>query len=353
MDEALLARLLAPRFLQEQLAQRMDLAGARLVSATPRDIDAPGYLSDLTGVTLAWSGETQAPTAAVLKVSHPKFGVGELPFYQDIAPLLQCPVIPGYFAGGLDAQTQRVWLLMEDLTASHEQPSDAPVPPTLARCEQLVAALARFHAAGWNKTGLPATASSLDERLRKSEWVQPNAERLFAQAGDALAGGTRALYADFVAALPALAETVARIPARTVAHGDAHVWNLMLPREGPPRLPRLIDWDGWHVGLGAWDLAYMMAVHWDRDLRQRFEMRLLDVYQRALAEAGVTGYSRDALQADYRLAVLLHLRTPISRFTLGMSPYVWWPQLARIQQAVEDLGCRELLSQAAPRMTGR
>jgi hypothetical protein len=117
----------------------------------------------------------------------------------------------------------------------------------------------------------------------------------------------------------------------------------MVPREGGPDAPKLIDWDGWHIGIGVWDLAYMMAVHWERDVRRRFEMRLLDRYHGALLAAGVNGYSRDTLHEDYRLAVLLHLRTPISRFANKMSAYVWWPQLARIQHAVEDLHCQDLL----------
>lgn len=344
MDESLSTRLLAPDFLMAQIAPHLNISGARLVSATPRAIDAPGYLSDLTGVALAWSGETTAPTCAVLKVSHPKFGLAELPFYRDIAGMLDSPVIPRFFAGGVDAETGRTWVLMEDLSGSHERPSEAPLPPTFARCEQLVAGLAQFHAAGWNKRELQDKGETLDARLAKSEWIAPNARRLFEQAGDALEAGIEDLYADLVSGLPALVEEVKRIPARTVVHGDAHVWNLMLPKDGVRQPPKLIDWDGWHIGLGVWDLAYMMAVHWDREVRQRFEMKLLDRYHQELLAAGITDYSRDALQKDYRLAVLLHLRTPISRFSMGMSAYVWWPQLARIRSAIEDLDCRSLLN---------
>ena len=70
---------------------------------------------------------------------------------------------------------------------------------------------------------------------------------------------------------------------------------------------------------------------------------MLDCYHHTLVAGGVKDYSRDALHDDYRLAVLLHLRTPISRFAIKMSPFVWWPQLARIQQAVEDLRCHDLI----------
>jgi hypothetical protein len=349
MDAALQARLLAPEFLGRQIAQHAAAgsgpAEARLVSAAPRAIEGTGYVSDLTGVDLAWSAQSGAPTRAVLKVSHPRFGIAELPFYRDVAAGLQCPALPGFYAGGTDAPTGRVWVLLEDLSGTHESPSEEPVPPSLARCRQVVEALAQFHAAGRSYQGPAGQAASLAERLRTSQWLGPAAERLFAQVGDALPAGARALYGGLLAALPALAARVETIPA-TLAHGDAHVWNAMLPRAGAGvGLPaKLVDWEGWHLGIGAWDLAYMMAVQWDREVRQRLEMPLLDHYHRALLVHGVTHYPRDALQQDYRLAVLLHLRSPVTRYELKMSAWVWWPQLTRVLQAVEDLGCGEWIT---------
>lgn len=87
----------------------------------------------------------------------------------------------------------------------------------------------------------------------------------------------------------------------------------------------------------------MMAVQWDGGVRQRFETPLLDRYHAALCACGVTGYPRGQLQEDYRLAVLLHMRTPLARYARNMSGYVWWPQLTRVQQAVQDLRCLDLL----------
>ena len=344
METSLLARLLAPDHLAEQLSHRVELAGARLLSATPREIDAPGYLSDLVGVTLAWDAAGGWPTQAVLKVSHPGFGREELPFYRTVAGHLNCPVIPTFFAGGTDGPTERTWLLMEDLSASHERPSEAPLPPAFARSAQLVEALAQFHAAGWDNTNLHGIGPTLVARLRASDWLESASQRLFTQAGDALNDRTPELYARWLRGFPALVERAGQLAGMTLVHGDAHVWNWMLPRTGSTQVPKLIDWDGWHLGAGVWDLAYMMALQWDRDVRQRFELRLLDRYHAALVASGVSGYSREQLQADYRLAVLLHLRTPIARFARGMSAYVWWPQLTRIQHAVEDLSCMDLLA---------
>ncbi|SFM17480.1 phosphotransferase family protein [Variovorax sp. OV329] len=343
MDSLILERLLTPAFLSEQVSPRLKLQGAVLLSVTPREIEASGYLSDLVGVTMAWDDQTDAPTSAVLKVSHVGFGQPELPFYEHIARRLNCSVVPKFYCGGVDDSTGRTWLLMEDLSGSHERPSSAPLPPTFERSALIVEALARFHAAGTNQDWSDA-GQSLWERLRSSEWLDAACERLFAQAGDALDACVRDAYARFLLGFPALIERAERLKGRTLIHGDAHVWNWMLPRDGASETPKLIDWDGWHWGVGVWDLAYMMAIQWDRGVRYRFEMPLLDRYHSALTDSGVTDYSREALQEDYRLAVLLHMRTPIARFARNMSAYVWWPQLTRIQHAVEDLRCLDLLA---------
>jgi hypothetical protein len=343
LESSLLARLLLPDPLAVEISNHLEIAGARLRGAAPRDIDAPGYLSDLVGVTLEWLGGDGLPTPAVLKVSHAGFGREELPFYRTMAAALNCPVIPGFFAGGTDGPTGRTWVLLEDLSATHERPSEEPLPPTFARNAQLVEALAQFHAAGWDNANLHGSAPTLVARLRASDWLESASQRLLLQAGDAVGDGARELLARWLRVFPVLVDKAAGLQGPTVVHGDAHVWNWMLPRPGTAQTPKLIDWDGWHVGAGVWDLAYMMALQWDRELRQRFEVKLLDRYHAALADAGVKGYGREALQQDYRLAVLLHLRTPIARFARGMSAYVWWPQLTRIRDAVEDLDGLDLL----------
>lgn len=350
MDPTILARLLAPAFLAEHMARQpachLALQGATLRSATPREIDVPGYLSDLTGVVLDWgSAPAGAPERAVLKVSHPGFGQPELPFYETIAARLASPVIPRFYAGGVDEATGRTWLLMEDLSESHQRPSEAPLPPTLARNAQIVEALARFHAAGRDAGQAPGTGgTTLWERLRASDWQDGAWQRLQAQAGDALDERTRGMYTQFLPGFAALVERADRLSHRTWVHGDAHVWNWMVPRDSSvAATAKLLDWDGWHQGVGVWDLAYMMAVQWDRRVRARFEMPLLDRYHAALVASGVGDCSRETLQQDYRLAVLLHLRTPLARFARGMSAYVWWPQIGRVADAVEDLCCLELL----------
>lgn len=134
----------------------------------------------------------------------------------------------------------------------------------------------------------------------------------------------------------------------TLAHGDAHAWNLLYPKDGATAGIRLIDWDSFIGPLtGAYDLAYFMAVHWYPERRRRHEADLLAHYHEALEARGVRGYTIDALREDYRRAVIQHLQTPVFQSDAGVPPQVWWDHLERIMLAFEDLDCEALLDQGA------
>ena len=128
----------------------------------------------------------------------------------------------------------------------------------------------------------------------------------------------------------------------TIIQGDAHVWNCFLPRTGTDT-PRLFDWDAWRPNIGADDLAYMIAMHWYPEMRQRAERPLLDSFHKELLAHGVTGYDRRDLQDDYRLAVLWQITRPIWMRAVRIPPNIWWNHLERIHLAVDDLDCRALL----------
>lgn len=88
----------------------------------------------------------------------------------------------------------------------------------------------------------------------------------------------------------------------------------------------------------------MMAVHWYPDMRQRAERHLLDCHHDALLAGGVQGYDRRALEDDYRLSVLWQATTPIWQHANDIPPVIWWSNFERIHLAVDDLGCRDLLT---------
>jgi hypothetical protein len=254
--------------------------------------------------------------------------------------------VPRCFEAQWDAATGRSHILLEDLAESHFTATAWPIAPELAHCERMVRALAGWHAAWWRDPRLGGAVGVWPDAAAAADWADRFAgqvERFCAEAGDWLSLQRRDFLRSLVRQAPRVFAHGDRRPM-TLIHGDAHAWNCFLAKD--PRAARDVwfDWDNWRVDAGAGDLAYLIALHWYPERRQRFEMPLLDLYRDELVAAGVTDYDRADLQDDYRLAVLWQVATPVKQYAGGLPPLVWWSHLERILMAVDDLGCRELLA---------
>src|SRR5262249_15117216 len=220
-----------------------------------------------------------------------------------------------------------------------------PVPPTLAQCERIIRARARFYAHWWDDARLGVSVGTW--LPADDSWLKQFAEafaRFADRMGDGLPPERRRLYERLIDAGPRLNRRYHSHRDLTIVHGDAHVWNIFLPRADGSDDLRMFDWDCWRVDVATDDLAYMMAMHWYPDRRRRVERPLLDAYHAELLAHGVTRYDRRALDDDYRLSVLWQIATPVWQANYNIPPVIWWNNLERIFLAVEDLGCRELLA---------
>ena len=54
------------------------------------------------------------------------------------------------------------------------------------------------------------------------------------------------------------------------------------------------------------------------------------------------GYDRQALDDDYRLSVQITI--PVWQAAYNIPSGIWWHHLERIFLAIDDLGCRDLLT---------
>ena len=344
--------MVQPAYLTEVLRRAGALGDGRVADVAMASA-APTLISFIVRLRLTYEGAAaDAPRSLILKAAHPdrrkprrQGARQEVMFYRDIAPQLPPGLVPRCFDAAWQDQSQIWHLLLEDLSDSHAVATPFPLPPTVAQCESMVAILARFHAAWWDDPRLPPTDGLADAPAIVRQRVASLADqtrRFVDVLGDALSPARRAFYERYLAAAPALMERRLARRHRTFAHGDAHVWNFFLPKQAGSSDIRLFDWDGWHLGAGSDDLAYMMAVHWMPELRGQREARLLDRYHESLLAHGVQGYDRASLQEDYRMSVLLASTVPIWQHAAGVPPMIWWHNLDRIHLAIEDLGCREL-----------
>ena len=181
------------------------------------------------------------------------------------------------------------------------------------------------------------------ERAHPAIVLDPDTEVFQLAVGLSASRQQRDLYERFLGATPRLFARYHAHRHLSLIHGDAHVWNYFLPRDGTDDI-RLFDWDAWRIGVASNDLAYMMATHWYPDRQRRMEQALLDHYHAALTAHGVCGYDRRALDDDYRLSALWQIMTPVWQSAIDLPAAIWWSHLERIMLAVDDLGCRDLLA---------
>ena len=308
-------------------------------------------LSRIIRLRLTYDGDVDAPTFVILKTGLPDradlsdWGRREVEFYAQTATATSTRVIPHCFEAVWDADEKTWHLLLEDLTTTHMIATAWPLPPTQEQCECIVRALACLHAEWWDDARLGVSigtwldADAMSANLQRlADQYKNFADRL----GDRLSPERRNLYEGFLDAAPRLLTRYHSHRNLSIVHGDAHVWNFFLPRDGSDDV-RIFDWDGWRVGMASNDLAYMMATHWYPDRRRRLERQLLDHYHTTLVARGVPGYDRRALNDDYRLSALWQITTPVWQAAIDLPPMIWWSHLERIMLAVDDLGCRDLI----------
>jgi len=290
-----------------------------------------------------------APSSLFLKLSlpssHPQAVNDrmEVEFYNSVAPLMKDPPVPRCFDAAFDSSTGGSHILLEDLSETHSHPP-LPQPPSDAQCAQAVETLAEVHAHWWEHTRLGAGVGELltEEQveaiaLGASERFEKFADFL----GERLSSKRRALYESVVACFPAPWRLLTSVKRLTLTHGDAHTWNFMYPRAVGRTL--LVDWQLWHPHSGPRDLAFMMALHWERERRARLEEKLLRRYHEALLARGVGSYDWEQCLTDYRWAVLRNLFIPAWQWAGGMPEQAWWLNLERAILAFEDLRCAELI----------
>lgn len=311
-------------------------------------------LSRIIRIGLRYVGDAAgAPSSLLLKM--PNSGLGksfanggrhEVAFYTRLAPAMPRFLVPRCFDGRFDEDTFAWHLLLEDLTDTHHIATTWPVPPSTAETIAIVRALASMHAAWWDDARL---GQSIGTWLDQEATAQDNAKfaghfaRFADHLGDRLDAERRDIYERLIDQFRRLDQRYHTRRHMSITHGDAHVWNFLLPRNAGADTVRIFDFDLWSIGVPTHDLAYMMALHWYPDRRRTLEEPLLDIYHAALLGHGVEGYDRDALAQDYRWSVLWHITKPVWQWTGNIPPVIWWNNLERIFMAVGDLDCRELL----------
>ncbi len=310
------------------------------------------YLAQSAIVDLTYSKTASGikPSSIFIKIARPdvQFGnvtAGEVEFFQNLKPPAHLPIAPCLDIC-VDEDSGFSCLLIQDLSQTHTQHS-WPLPATVDECHAVLRALAQIHAFWWNAQELP----SLEER----SLFQVRQKNIFTQLqkllpkflqfiGDRLSSERQQIMLKVCDCLPELmSKRILQTQSTTLIHGDAHFWNVMLPKNPQTHGPLFIDWEEWTCGITGYDLAYMIALQWHSDRRKHHEMLLLESYYQELIKKPGVNYSFDELIHDYKLGCLRNFIIPAFHLEMGIEPYIWWPLLERLYLAYEDLECEKLI----------
>jgi aminoglycoside phosphotransferase (APT) family kinase protein len=311
------------------------------------DLRIPTSVSNLVFFKVSYSsGAPRLPDHLLLKwpLEHmADAGATERSFYVTLAPSLPSPPIVKCLASSPLANGPH-WLVLEDLRRSHTNPPWPRLPPRTS-LESAVAVLAQIHARWWDAPALGSTIGTAHTDASLRTMVHGYATKVpgFLDAlGDTISPDDGAVLERVFGSSLAPWLRLLEPGALTVAHGDAHPWNFLFPR-GEPNDTYLIDWQVWHVDVGARDVAFMIALHMDPTTRREIELPLLRNYHGRLEARGVTRYAFEDLWMDYRRCVVRNLTFPILLWSRGLPAEAWFHRLRCALAAYRDLDCGELL----------
>ncbi|MBX3015186.1 MAG: DUF1679 domain-containing protein [Caldilineaceae bacterium] len=269
----------------------------------------------------------------------------EVRFYQQLAGEVAEQTVRCYDAQ-YASHPARFHLLLADMSATHTH-AHPPLPPTFDQLAQAVDCLAGLHAYWWDH---PRFAQEIQPRYRQTEaaWCQVWEAQLAGYLdflGERLSNQRRTLYQTILPqVITLLVQREQSGRHRTLIHQDAHAYNFLFPADPVTDQARLVDWATWDVGVGARDLAYLIALFFFPEQRARLEQPLLQRYLDGLVTRGVRNYPWEQLWDDYRLSVIANLFVPVEQFTFGVPAHIWWLHAERSFLAFADLNCAELLA---------
>ncbi|MEM7331304.1 MAG: hypothetical protein AAF490_04360 [Chloroflexota bacterium] len=241
-------------------------------------------------------------------------GKGEYIFYTELAPEMQPFANPVCYASDFDKKNQVCFLLLEDVTITHTLTSGGFL--TLKQYQKCIDELVQLHSNWWEHPKLDSRVftSPLGGPLKMVQALSP--QQIFAngqsfieqlpQLLEQISNGLSQTNRTFCALVGTKWFELFAVRTKggrqtTMLHGDYHHYgNICLPIDRLERI-RILDWETWKRGIGAYDLAYLIAYQDKSD--KQFEFELLKYYHQNLVRSGMD-YSWEQCLFDYRLSLL-------------------------------------------------
>lgn len=293
-----LAEALSPSWLQEALAE---FSGGAAVTGV-ETVDTLETMAAKVRIAVRFAGADSAQHFCLKAFFNPQMGraagataIREALFYQRIAPHISLRA-PRAIAH-IDEEASCAILIMEDLIHGGAQFCSAREPFTADLAAKSLDQIARLHAAAhlldandWIPSRLSVLATKPHFTAAKLQELMdgPRCANLSRSTGNAilLLEGMKILAARFAKS------------STTILHGDCHVGNFYLTKDGPG----LTDWQLIQRGNWAQDVAYHISAVLPEEIAGREERTLLNHYLDCLRAHGGVAPDAESAWNDYRLA---------------------------------------------------
>jgi Ecdysteroid kinase-like family len=247
----------------------------------------------------------RGPASLIVKICRLE---NESTFYRRVAPILPNAYLVPTCATDFCQDDSIGYLILEDLSSTHRLLARNTLP-TADETLAAVAALAELHATWWDHPDLDSNirAVAIDIPGLLFTTASDNFASFVDEANEDLLATHRSVLESLLSGQ--LTEGLKRKRYRSIVHGDAHMWNVLFPRDPQRHCVVWMDWAVWHVNLAVTDISYLCVVT-SRDWLQQHEKVLLRHYLRALQRQSVD-YEWQDLWMDYRITALAQLLWPI------------------------------------------
>lgn len=290
------------------------LAGHRVIGCRAKPHGEPGQTADIVDIQLHYdSALCPLPSRMIAKLAASdaitrdlckifRHYERETAFYGSFndgdLPLARC------FHARHDSGTQDTVILLEHLAPSY-------CPSFAISFDQVSLALreaARLHARYWNDACLQQHPGlvSLNDREHWANGARgavAGIDKVASLLGDDGAASIATMRAceDNLDAIMAFA----RGRPFTLQHSDYHPKQLFFPDAQGQGKFAVIDFQFSVAGSGAWDVARLLNLGLDSQVRTAGQADLIAAYLDALAGHGVTGYGEDEFLVDFKLGIMM------------------------------------------------
>jgi hypothetical protein len=319
------------------------------------------FNSHIAHLQVTYSPDVQSnlPDALVVKLNKNHWGKNEVAFYQSARDVSLESLIPTCLVANYDKTNGNSLLLLQDYRETHTEPLTREALligngiPTEESLQAMVKTIAQFHAVWWEHPLIGIIPELMEVRwwyrdeiffhnhyAMRQEQVVEFTNRFGADIGQKTLNFITVILERYPTFWEYLSPRITTCHHMTLTQGDCYLTQFLVPHPGIVASALLIDFQDASVNFAPYDLVYMMATFWNRDQRQenQREHRLLELYWDTLQTYGVTEYSWESLQEDYKMMLALMVFDPIQNAIRGSSAPYWQPKLDCLVAACQDWG---------------